>query len=120
MAGGFGHIHTPENVERHYSIAKITDSSDANEVRKQLEKDNELQRRNTLGDDIEASGVDKINQATSSLPVLSVDREAFHIDVPAAVASVQSRYGRPSDLPYGNNFQGEPSDSDKDVKVHIT
>ena len=35
-----------------------------------------------------------MNQAVSTLPLISVDRDAFHIDVATAVASVESRHGR--------------------------
>ncbi|KAF8342606.1 sulfate permease [Cantharellus anzutake] len=40
VAGGFGRILTPLDVEPLYSIAKLTDASDPNEVRKHLEQEN--------------------------------------------------------------------------------
>ena len=45
FAGGFGCIHTPPNITPIYSITKITNSSDANEVKKQLEKESEIERQ---------------------------------------------------------------------------
>ncbi len=121
VAGGFGRIHTPANITPIYSIAKITDASDASEVKKHLEKENEFerQRRSSLKGsrvDIEESGggIDVVNRAVESLPVISVDRDAFHIDVAAAVASVESRHGRQNDA--GGSQGQRSSESDKDIK----
>ena len=120
VAGGFGRIHTPPNLTPIYSIAKITDSSDANEVKKQLEMENEIERQRSRsrsvggGGDIEVSGMDKVNQAISTLPVISVDRDAFHIDVAMAVASVESRHGR-----LHHDSGQRSSDGDRDVKDSI-
>jgi len=102
VAGGFGRIHTLANITPVYSIVKITDASDASEVKKHLEKENEFesQRRSSLRGgrvDIEEGGIDEVNRAVESLPVILVDRDAFHIDVAAAVASVESRHGCQND-----------------------
>ena len=55
-----------------------------------------------------------MNQAVSTLPVISVDRNAFHIDVAKAVASVESRHGR-----LHHDSGQRSSDGDRDVKHSI-
>jgi len=118
VAGGFGRIHTPDDATPIYSIAKITDASDASYVKKQIEKENALERRQQrhasgIRDVDEISAIEDVNRAVSSLPVLSVDRDAFHVDVAAAVASVESRHGSGH---IGGSQGQRSSESDRDIK----
>jgi len=101
VSGGFGRIqNVPGEVRPMYSIARIGDSSDDLGTRSQraaeLEKWRNVRRNGgeVGADDVEATGgFEAVNRAVAGLPVLSIDREAFHLDVPAAVASVESRLG---------------------------
>lgn len=68
-----------------FSIAKVDEASD------HLEK---VSSRAQSGDLDDVERLAAVNRAVGKLPVLSLDRGAFHIDVPAAVASVASRHGQ--------------------------
>ena len=85
-AAGFGRIEYGDTVEGYkpmFSIARVDEASDhLTKVATGVA---------THRDDAEGLGV--VNRAVAKLPVLSLDRSAFHIDVPAAVASVTSRHG---------------------------
>jgi len=101
----------PANATLIYSIAKITDASDASEVKKHLGRSS---LRGGRVDIEEGSGIDEVNRAVESLPVISVDRDAFHIDVAAVVALFESRHGRQNDA--GASQGQRSSESDKDIK----
>lgn len=88
-AAGFGRIEHGYAADGgiHYkpmfSIAKVDEASD------HLRKVTTGETPRT--DDIER--LDAVGRAVAKLPVLSLDRSAFHIDVTVAVASVTSRHG---------------------------
>jgi sodium-independent sulfate anion transporter 11 len=105
VAAGFGQIEhgyaTEAGIQYKpmFSIAKVDEASD------HLRKVTTGETPRTT-DDVER--VDAVNRAVAALPVLSLDRSAFHIDVPAAVASVTSRHG--------NAARGFQREKDKGLK----
>jgi len=85
-----------------FSIAKVDEASD------HLKKVTTAYR--DAADDVE--GLEAVNRAVNKLPVLSLDRSAFHIDISAAVASVKSRHGYDARLSPRRDVKGESSGSD--------
>lgn len=97
-AAGFGRISsTADDVQKPvFSIAKVDQASD--HLEKEAIKGSPKIARRDVEDFSPNSGGDgdggELNRAVGKFPVLSLDRGAFHLDIPAAVASVMSRHGQ--------------------------